>query len=76
MQDSKPIVVSAAVRALAYLSKEDPRTKGLVARALVKAWLVSKDPQKSMIFRSMVEAAQRNYGSDEEEWAKWAERLP
>jgi HEAT repeat protein len=76
LQDEQPIVVSAGVRALVYLGAEDPHSKGLAARALVKAWIASKDPEKSIIFRGLVSCAGSNYGSDEKEWAKWAERLP
>jgi hypothetical protein len=76
LHDDKPIVVSAAARALTYLSAQDPHSKGLAARALVKAWVAAKEPMKTTIFRALVETAQSNYGTDEKEWAKWAERLP
>ena len=76
LHDGEAIVVSAAARTLEYLSTQDPHQKGSVARALVKAWIVADEPQKSMLLRTLVKTAQRNYGSDEKEWARWADRLP
>lgn len=76
LYDEKTLVVSAAARALMYLGTQDAHTKGLSARALVKAWLLAKEPAKGQIFKAMVELAGQNYGSDDKEWAKWADRLP
>jgi hypothetical protein len=76
LQDDEVIVVSAAARTLVYLGTEDPHSKGVAARALVKAWISSKDPVKTVLSRALVTLAESNYGSDEEEWAKWAARLP
>jgi hypothetical protein len=58
------------------MGAEVPRVKGQAARALVKAWIPSKDPSRGHIYRAMVGLAGSNYGSDEEEWIKWAQRLP
>lgn len=77
LYDETPIVVSAAGRALSYLTRQEPRVKGPAARGLVKAWIATNDePQKSSMFRNLVDMAQGNFGSDEKEWAKWADRLP
>lgn len=77
LYDEKPLVVSAAARAITYLGTSDAHIKGSAARALVKAWIaIRTEPQKSAVFRTLVELAQSNYGSDEKEWIKWAERLP
>jgi HEAT repeat protein len=76
LSDDTPLVVSAAGRALTYLGARDPHSKGLAARALVKAWVKAKDPAKSSLLRALIEMSQRNYGTDEKEWATWAERLP
>jgi hypothetical protein len=76
LSDETPLVVSAAARALTYLGAKDPHSKGLAARALVKAWIKAKDPTKSTLLRALIEMSQRNYGTDEKEWATWAERLP
>lgn len=76
LYDETPLVVSAATRALVFLGREDPHTKGPAARALVKAWLPAKEEPKAHLFKGMVALAESNYGSDEKEWIKWAERLP
>src|SRR4029079_16040482 len=76
LSDDTPIVIAAAARALTYLGAKDPHSKGLAARALVKAWIKAKDPTKSTLLRALIEMSQRNYGTDEKEWATWAERLP
>jgi hypothetical protein len=76
LTDDEVIVVSAAARTLVYLGTEDPHQRGVAARALVKAWITAKDPEKTVLSRSLVELADVNYGSNEEEWAKWASRLP
>ncbi len=74
--DTEPLVVSAAARSLTLLSSNDAHAKGPAARALVKAWVLAKEPAKSSLNRALIEMAQKNYGHDEKEWAKWAERLP
>lgn len=77
LYDEKPLVVSAAGRALTYLAGNEPRVKGQAARALVRAWIAThEEPQRTALFRSMVEMAQANYGSDERDWSQWADRLP
>ena len=76
LYDETPLVVSAATRALVFLAREDPHVKGPAARALVKAWLTAKDETKGQLFKGMVALAESNYGSDEKEWIKWADRLP
>lgn len=76
LYDAQPIVVSAAARALEHLGGQDPHVKGPAARALVKAWIAAKDPAKNFLLRTMIGLSGSNFGSDEDEWAKWAQRLP
>lgn len=77
LYDEKPLVVSAAGRALVHLATLEPRVKGQAARALVRAWIATpSEPQRTSLFRTMVELAQANYGSEEREWTQWADRLP
>jgi len=77
LYDDTTIVVSAAGRALTYLARQEPRVKGPAARGLVKCWIAARDEaKKSAMFRNMVDMAAANFGSDEKEWAKWADRLP
>ncbi|MBL8859089.1 MAG: HEAT repeat domain-containing protein [Planctomycetes bacterium] len=77
LYDETGLVASAAARALAHIGSSVAQSKGQAARGLVKAWIATKDSKrKDVIFRAQVELAQSNYGSDEKEWIKWAERLP
>ena len=43
----------------------------------MKAWIACTDEsRKNIMFRGIVDLAQSNYGSDEQEWIQWADRLP
>lgn len=76
MNDPTTLAVAASARAVAFLATKDNKLRGKAARAMVGAWIRADDPAKTSIFRSMVELSGTNYGSDEEEWTKWATRLP
>jgi HEAT repeat protein len=76
LHDEKPLVSSAAARAVAHIGTQVPEERGNAARALVDAWVTSSDPQKTQLYRAMVGLAGLNYGNDEEEWRRWAARLP
>jgi hypothetical protein len=77
LDDDTSLVCAAAVRAITYIGKNVPQAKGAAARGLVKAWVsVKDDARQAVMFRGLVDLAQSNYGSDEKEWIKWAERLP
>ncbi len=77
IDDDTVLVSAAAARAIAFVGKSVPQSKGQAARGLVKAWLgAADDARKKLIFSSLVDLAQSNYGSDEKEWIKWADRLP
>ncbi len=76
MTDSTTLAVAASARAVGYLATQDIKLRGKAARAMVGAWIRAEEPAKSSIFRSMVELSGTNYGTDEEEWGKWATRLP
>lgn len=76
LADDTTLAVASAARALAFLGTKDGKLRGKAARALVTAWIRAEDPAKSSIYRSMIELSGTNYGSNEEEWSKWATRLP
>jgi hypothetical protein len=77
LDDETLLVCGASTRAIAYIGKNVPQARGPAARALVKAWIATTDEKrKDVIFRGLVELAQSNYGSNEEEWINWAQRLP
>jgi len=76
LTDRTTLAVAASARALAYLATQDIKLRGKAARAMVGAWIRAEEPAKTSIFRSMVELSGTNYGTDEEEWTKWASRLP
>jgi hypothetical protein len=69
------LAVAAGARAVAFLATQDGKLRGKAARAMVGAWIRAEEPAKTSIFRSMVELSGTNYGTDEEEWSKWATRL-
>lgn len=75
--DDTALVCGAAARAVAHIGKNVPQAKGQAARGLVKAWIAAtEDARKAVIYPAQVELAQSNFGSDEREWIRWAERLP
>lgn len=76
LTDPTTLVAAASARSLAFLATQDNKLRGKAARAMVGAWLHADEPAKTSIFKSMVELSGTNYGSDEEEWLKWATRLP
>lgn len=77
LDDDTVLVSAAAARAITYVGKSVPQAKGPAARGLVKAWIAATDEaRKKIVLASLVDLAQSNYGSDEKEWIKWAERLP
>ena len=77
LDDETVLVCGAAARAVAHIGKHVPQAKGQAARGLVKAWIeATEDSRKAVIFPAQVDLAQSNYGSDEKEWIRWAERLP
>ncbi len=76
LTDETTLVVASSARALAFLATKDGKLRGKAARALVTAWIRAEEPRKGSIYRSMIELSGINYGSDEEEWSKWATRLP
>lgn len=76
LSDPTTLVSAASARSLAYMATTDGKMRGKAARALVSAWLHAEDPARTSIYKSMVELSGTNYGSDEEEWLKWATRLP
>lgn len=76
MMDTTTLAAAASARSVAFLASKDVKLRGKAARAMVGAWMRAEDPAKASIFRSMVELSGTNYGSDEEEWSKWATRLP
>jgi HEAT repeat protein len=76
MTDKTTLAAAAGARAVAFLATQDGKLRGKAARAMVGAWIRAEEPAKTSIFRSMVELSGTNYGTDEEEWSKWATRLP
>ncbi|MBL8861405.1 MAG: hypothetical protein JNK02_05275 [Planctomycetes bacterium] len=76
LNERTTLTVSAAARAVAFLTTQDNKLRGKGARALVSAWLRAAEPAKSAIYRAMVELSGTNYGSNEEDWTRWASRLP
>lgn len=76
MTDTTTLTAAAAARAVSFLATQDGKLRGKAARAMVGAWIRADEPAKTSIFRSMVELSGTNYGTDEQEWAKWATRLP
>jgi uncharacterized protein YbjT (DUF2867 family) len=76
MTDPTTLAAAAGARAVAFLATQDGKLRGKAARAMVGAWIRAEEPAKTSIFRSMVELSGTNYGTDEEEWSKWATRLP
>lgn len=76
MMDPTVLVAAAGARAASFLASQDNKLRGKAARAMVGAWIRAEEPAKSSIFRSLVELSGTNYGTDEEEWSKWATRLP
>jgi hypothetical protein len=70
------LTVAAAAKSVSYLALQDGALRGRGARALVGAWLRADEPAKSRIYRALVELSGTNYGTDEEEWSRWASRLP
>ncbi len=76
MMDPTTLAAAAGARAVSFLATQDKKLRGKAARAMVGAWIRAEDPAKSSIFRSLVELSGTNYGTDEQEWSKWATRLP
>jgi HEAT repeat protein len=76
LNEDTALSIAAGARAISFMAKQDPKLRGKAARALVSAWMRAEEPAKSSLFRSMVELSGTNYGTDEEEWSKWATRLP
>ncbi|MCY2961402.1 MAG: HEAT repeat domain-containing protein [Planctomycetota bacterium] len=76
MTDPTTLAAAASARSVAFLASKDIKLRGKAARAMVGAWIRAEEPAKTSIYRSMVELSGTNYGSDEEEWSKWATRLP
>jgi hypothetical protein len=76
LTEDTTLSIAAGARAIGFMAAQDNKLRGKAARALVTAWMRVEEPAKSSVFRSMVELSGTNYGSDEEEWAKWATRLP
>lgn len=76
MTEKTTLAVAASARAVSFLATKDNKLRGKAARAMVGAWLNAEEPAKTSIYRSMVELSGLNYGNDEEEWLKWATRLP
>lgn len=77
LDDETGLVYGACTRAITHIGKNVPQARGAAARGLVKAWMAaSEDVRKKVYFLGLIDLAQINYGSDEEEWIRWAERLP
>ncbi len=76
LQEDTMLTSAASARAVAHLGAKDGRLRGKAARALVTAWTKSSEPSKSALFRAMVSLSETNYGSKEEDWVRWATRLP
>jgi len=76
LNEDTTLSIAAGARAISFMAKQDVKLRGKAARALVTVWLRADEPVKSSLFRSMVELSGTNYGTDEEEWSKWATRLP
>lgn len=76
LNEDTTLSIAAGARAIAFMATQDIKLRGKAARALVGAWMRAEEPAKTSLFRSMVELSGTNYGDDEEEWSKWASRLP
>lgn len=76
VQDSIPLVSSAALRAVVWIGRQQGATRGKVARALLELHEGAKSSQKIQYRRALVELAGVDYGNDTKEWADWASRLP
>lgn len=76
LYDEVVLVAAAAAKALAFVGAEVTEQRGPAARALVTAWIKLPEPAKGQMFRAMVTLSGQHFGSDEEEWGKWATRLP
>jgi len=76
IRDPVPLVSSAAIRALVWMGKHEPRSKGAAARGLAAALQDSKANLRTQLLRGLNELAGVSYGEEPKEWIDWAARLP
>ncbi len=76
VQDTVPLVSSAALRSIVWIGRQQGSVKGRIARALLELHENAKASHKNQYRRALVELAGIDYGNDTKEWTDWASRLP
>lgn len=75
--DEAPIVARAASRSLARIGSVESEYEGRIVRALVASYVrEEEDDIKDAVLEDLTALTRRNYGDDEEEWVRYAQRLP
>jgi len=76
VHDPVPLVASASVRSLVWIGRQEPRSKGKVARDLAHALEGAREPLRSQLLRGLTELSGISYGEEPKPWIEWASRLP
>jgi len=76
LYDPVLLVSQGAIEALAMLGRDVPAERGRVARSLAAALAQFPSERKPSVRRALIQLAEIDYGEDEEEWMRWAQRLP
>ena len=76
VHDPVPLVASASIHALVWMGRQEPRSKGGVARGLTAELAEAKGTLQAQLLRGLTELAGISYGEDSGPWVEWAARLP
>jgi hypothetical protein len=76
VRDPVPLVSSAAVHALVWIGRHEPRSKGRVARSLATALESARGQLRGQLLRGLNELSGVSYGEESKAWIEWAARLP
>ncbi|HVS09843.1 MAG TPA: HEAT repeat domain-containing protein [Planctomycetota bacterium] len=76
VQDESRLVATAAIEALKEIGLRSDRDRGRAARALAAALVRGDKHLRPNVLRALTRLSTTNYGDDQDEWVRWAARLP
>jgi HEAT repeat protein len=76
VQDESRLVATAAIEALKEIGLRSDRDRGRAARALTAALVRGDKHLRPNVLRALTRLSTTNYGDDQDEWVRWAARLP